>query len=68
MDGRFLLVFVAIFAAGFLAGWNKKPNSESVRVDAQPGVECEVKLAKGREPKTIVCRLDDGKHNAETTP
>lgn len=53
---------IASFAAGALTEKAvRKP--ERIRVDARPGVEVEVKLAKGFEPKTIVCRLDDGKEN-----
>lgn len=56
-DARFLLAAVLIFAAGFLTGYSKqKPADESIRIDAQPGVECELKISKGDDSKTVVCR------------
>lgn len=65
-----IMIAIAVFAS-FITGAlversTHKP--ESVRVDARPGVEFEIKPAQGFEPRTIVCRLDDGKVNITGAP
>ena len=55
------------FGAGVLAEKTaRKP--DRIRVDARPGVEFEVKPAQGLEPKTIMCRISDGKADYGSTP